>query len=371
MNFVGKVISVNRYKYLDNLRATLMTLGLVLHTCAAFSIQQYWLVSYDKPLSWAYDLSSVIHVFRMPLFFMISGFFAFVLLQKQTVYHFISTKFIRIGLPLLSVLIILNIPQFYTLEYLSTLEGYGSINSGNFTQHLWFLVNLLTYFIVYSVIHVVVVRTRVPSTLVNTSIFMLFALLCMPLVYLCMLALNKVGVPIYEPIPLVGSVFTLFSYFDYFLIGVVFALLSHNTTMATLQSRQGILIFIPLLIVSAIPWLLSNAINNITMPYIQHIQAITVSLIVWVLANRTFDIDYGWFKALMNASYTIYLFHHGVIILLVLGLNAINHHANVIINPYIAFFLVLFSSFAMTLFIHFFMVNKSSKLRLLFNGKQS
>jgi hypothetical protein len=50
-------------------------------------------------------------------------------------------------------------------------------------------------------------------------------------------------------------------------------------------------------------------------------------------------------------------------------LNTINHAANIVINPYLAFTLVLGLSFAFTVFIHFLVVTRSTKLQLMFNGR--
>jgi glucan biosynthesis protein C len=131
----------------------------------------------------------------------------------------------------------------------------------------------------------------------------------------------------------------------------------------------GIVIFLPLLIVSTLPWWLPAVSNAVTQPYIEHIQAITVSLLIWVVCSKVFEIDSIWFKRLMDASYSIYLFHHVIIVLTVLALNEINKMANIVINPMLAFMLVLIISVASTLFIHFCIVSKSERLRLLFNGK--
>ncbi|MFT7088364.1 MAG: glucan biosynthesis protein C [Glaciecola sp.] len=360
---------MTRYLYLDNLRAVLMVLGLVLHTCAAFSADQYWLVSYTQSLPWAYAAADAIHIFRMPLFFMVSGFFAFVLLQKQSVRNFCLTKVKRIGWPLISVLLLINIPSFYILSYVSGLAQYTYVNAGDFAGHLWFLINLLVYFCAYACIHFVVARIRPPEDKLRAAMFMLLILLTIPIFHLCILALNKVGIPIYSSLPVIGSIYSIFSYLDYFLIGVMFALLTHQSMLLVLASYMGVLVFLPLLLIGALPWWLPSIINVITLPYIEHIQAITVSLFVWLGATLIFATQSWWSKGLSAASYSIYLFHHAIIIALVLGLNTINHAANIVINPYLAFTLVLGLSFAFTVFIHFLVVTRSTKLQLMFNGR--
>jgi glucan biosynthesis protein C len=375
-----------RYLYLDNLRAILMMLGLVLHTCAAFSISQYWIIAYTEPLPWALALADAIHIFRMPLFFMVSGFFAFVLLQKQNVLYFCKIKFIRIGLPFLSVLLLINIPQFYILNILASAQGQDSANSigittnvitngsglkvtENMTSHLWFLINLIIYFVLYSCIHVLVRRIKVPKGNFKSAIFVLFMLLVVPVFYLCVLELNKVGIPIYFHIPIIGSLYAILSYFDYFLIGAMFALLSHHRMMDVFLSRLALIIFTPLVVIASLPWSLPNVINVITLPYIEHIQAVVVSLIIWLLATKMLANNSKAMLGLSKASYSIYLFHHGIIIALVYILNQLNYTNGWVINPYFAFFLVIGLSSLLTLIIHFYIVAKNKTLMLLFNGK--
>ena len=69
---------------LDNLRAAMMWLGIVLHVSVIY-------MSRPSPLPWHDDLSTsvadllvaVIHAFRMPLFFILAGFFVSALVQHR------------------------------------------------------------------------------------------------------------------------------------------------------------------------------------------------------------------------------------------------------------------------------------------------
>ena len=126
-----------RFYYLDNLRALLMILGVVLHTCAAFSPSAYWLVSSHQSIAWVDPINQYIHIFRMPLFFMISGFFAVMIIQKQSIPNFCTEKVKRLLIPFVSVFILINIPQYFLLHSLNEQASTG--NSIPLTGHLWFL----------------------------------------------------------------------------------------------------------------------------------------------------------------------------------------------------------------------------------------
>ncbi len=80
------IASHGRMHALDGLRATMMLLGLVLHTAVSYttvSLGAAW--PYDDPATTVVaDLGTLfIHVFRMPIFFVLAGFFAAMLYLRR------------------------------------------------------------------------------------------------------------------------------------------------------------------------------------------------------------------------------------------------------------------------------------------------
>lgn len=68
---------------LDAARGILMMLGVVLHTANIYSTQGGWLV-WDTERNGFFDvLTELIHVFRMPAFFWISGYFCALTFQRS------------------------------------------------------------------------------------------------------------------------------------------------------------------------------------------------------------------------------------------------------------------------------------------------
>lgn len=358
-----------RHFYLDNLRAFLMILGLVLHTCAAFSAGNYWLVSYLEPIEWVDRLNDFIHLFRMPLFFMISGFFAYLIMEKQSSNVFCTTKILRIGLPFLTVLLLINLPQFMFLDYLRSSSISQQINTNSFVGHLWFLVNLLVYFLIYAFVHSVLFQLVIYLKRLTPIGYIGLVIIILPLCYLGVLAANKIGIPIYKDILIIGSIYKLFSYVDYFFIGALFAGLGHEYFVSTLTSIKGKLLMLALLIVCSMPWWFTSVINDVTTPYINHIQAILVSLMIWLFGVKTMNSNAAIFKKLANASYSIYLFHHGIVITLVLIANFLVSKYGLDINPNIVFFSIILFTLVITLYIHNAVIARSHILLLVFNGK--
>ncbi|MBD3268277.1 acyltransferase family protein, partial [bacterium] len=92
--------TTNRRHDLDALRAIAMLLGIVLHTALSFSFMP-WIVQ-DTQQHHVYGvIFSALHGFRIPLFFLVSGFFTAMLWQKRGLKSLLWHRFRRIFLPLL------------------------------------------------------------------------------------------------------------------------------------------------------------------------------------------------------------------------------------------------------------------------------
>jgi len=160
----GKESQAQRIHYLDNLRAAAMLLGVFLHSALAYAqpAQSFWLAT-DTDSSVAIDASIwFIHLFRMSLFFLLSGYFAKLVIEKKGVKHFLWNRFLRIVVPfvlfypfLLAAMIAVIV---FALSYLTEPQGLmGMIataakdNAGAqkaqpiSTMHLWFLYYLAAF----------------------------------------------------------------------------------------------------------------------------------------------------------------------------------------------------------------------------------
>ncbi len=366
-----------RLYYLDNLRSILMVLGLVLHTCAAFSTQEFWLVTHHQTIPLADTLNQSIHVFRMPLFFMVSGFFAYMMMNKQSIAVFVKTKLLRIAIPFLSVFLLINLPQSFALDALNNHSDELRINSHSVTGHLWFLLNLLFYFLIYVLLHKAFRVFDFVAKRLDASHYTAAVVFVLPVLFTVLLALNKVGLPIYEKIPVLGSFYSLFSYFDYFLIGALLARLPHSALLAGFKSRSAIiylLILACLAIALKASWLEmfispSTALGTIVFAYLEHLFPILFCLLLWYFSYIFINKNNKWFVSLSKSSYSIYLFHHFIIIAAVVLLNYLFVTYDFSVNRFFAFFGVISITLFTTLVLHFLLINRIRLFSLLFNGK--
>jgi peptidoglycan/LPS O-acetylase OafA/YrhL len=92
--------SLSRRSDLDALRAVAMLLGIVLHATLSF-FTSFWVVADRRQNATLEDLFFAIHGFRMPVFFVMSGFFSAMLLHRRGRRALIKHRFRRVFLPLL------------------------------------------------------------------------------------------------------------------------------------------------------------------------------------------------------------------------------------------------------------------------------
>jgi fucose 4-O-acetylase-like acetyltransferase len=118
--------NIGRVHYLDQVRALALMMGILIHACYtyAYIIQDLWILT-DQTSSMAITVSFLFfHLFRMPVFYMIAGFFANYIYQKRGVKGFLKHSLKRIGLPfiislplmLIGLSILMVIITFYVPE---------------------------------------------------------------------------------------------------------------------------------------------------------------------------------------------------------------------------------------------------------------
>jgi glucan biosynthesis protein C len=91
-----------RLHALDNLRAVMMWLGIVIHV-SVMHMQGPSPINWHDPATTrlADLLVAFIHVFRMPVFFIVAGFFVAMLMQDRGAAEMLKHRFKRIALPFL------------------------------------------------------------------------------------------------------------------------------------------------------------------------------------------------------------------------------------------------------------------------------
>ena len=161
----------DRLHYMDNLRALAMLLGIFFHAALAYtpSMTNLWLASGPESSLLMEQVAWFTHLFRMPVFFLIAGFFAVMLLAKRGEKGFLKHRLKRIGLPfiiftpLVLVTVIISVGwAMQAVENPSAMLGFIKWMTANpeaagptpqTTMHMWFLYYLMQFCLVAALIH--------------------------------------------------------------------------------------------------------------------------------------------------------------------------------------------------------------------------
>ncbi|MEP1093868.1 MAG: acyltransferase family protein [Cyclobacteriaceae bacterium] len=142
----------DRIHSLDSLRAIMMLLGVVLHSSETYNVgsSSIWPLDPNDTHIFQNFLSAIIHVFRMPVFFLVAGFFGAMLFYERSPQAMIKNRISRIVLPFVVFLLVLHPLIISALAFTS--ESFGITLSGiptilavlpEVTYHLWFLYYLI------------------------------------------------------------------------------------------------------------------------------------------------------------------------------------------------------------------------------------
>lgn len=159
----------DRIHSMDNLRALAMLAGVAFHAALAYSplAHEVWPTADAGGSAGVDAVAWFIHLFRMPLFFVISGFFAALLVRRCGIAGMLRNRLARVLLPFLVFLPpVYGVLRWTTVEAASSVRNvspvlawirqamleHGSLPFAPTVAHLWFLMYLMYFFVLVWVV---------------------------------------------------------------------------------------------------------------------------------------------------------------------------------------------------------------------------
>ena len=222
---------MQRYHNLDFLRAFAMIMGLAMHAPLLFwqpdFAKMFGIENIAPAEEWINIIGRYINNWRMPLFFLLSGFFSVLIIETKGTLKFVKDRVIRVGLTC-----------FVFSSLYDILDGRFDFT----TQHLWFLYELMIFVLCFSLLYGVQTIKNLLNKEVSTRILLILFLWLVATVPLGNI-LNNWWHPLawkpsttYFDVKLGNMVY----YFSYFLAGVL--LYSNQHIFTKLQSGKTILV---------------------------------------------------------------------------------------------------------------------------------
>ncbi|MGH1349766.1 MAG: acyltransferase family protein [Methyloligellaceae bacterium] len=316
---MSEVIPTQRLHYMDSLRALAMILGVFFHAaiCYAITFQDAWIVK-DKSSELITVFVILSGSFRMPLFFVVAGFFANMLLQKRGTQAFIKNRLIRLTLPLIIFLPVLlgalALLVIFGEYYSGKLNEAANLNQDIKTHHLWFIYYLSIFIALALTVH------RVESDILeNIREFILsraYFLLLIPLFVAPAIYLN--GGEVEAAVALIPELW-MFGYFGlfFFLGWHIFA----YQNFFSLVERHLLKLFVAsgILFIVLLYMLQTNTtdakIPPVTFAVTGAYTTFYLILTAIGLGRRYLNREKRWMRYMSDASYWIYLTHVPLVML--------------------------------------------------------
>ena len=328
----------SRYYGLDALRACLMLLGIFLHLSlpyAGIPFRGYYVTSETSALL---RFVPIVHLFRMPAFFLLSGFFAGLLWETRSPRQFVLTRAKRVGLVWIVALGLLSLPMgvigiynhFARLSTNAAMLTWNAIATRSFdatwlpeTQlHLWFLEYLMVFSLVAAL--TMSLRLTLPHAFDSWTGKMLVSRF-----RIFLLAIPSAAALHYMPFALIPYPASFVPWFGvscvygwFYTVGWLLYR-KRDLLPAIARSIKSELAIMPLLIVISL--LLSGKRLKIAPQTTSHLLdaaiGYNVALIVWSAIFILIAVFWrirpaNWLPYMADASYWIYLMHYPVAVLM-------------------------------------------------------
>jgi glucan biosynthesis protein C len=336
-----------------------MILGINYHVAAIYLPGHSWRVSSSQESPFFFAIQSFIHSFRMEAFYILSGFFFLLIVEKYGHRRALLDRASRLGIPLIVVGCTLNLLTNAYSGRMAAPIGLAYFLRGQWLDHLWFIANL----IVYCVLALPVARffadsARPAAGPIEARMLYLVILL----VSVTSAVLVTVGLHTFSGVILFVTLGSLYRYAPYFLLGMW--MWRHRSSVLDMLGYRRCLVFagayvllrlaVSRLGIETMSWTLAQ-----TLLQIGNSLASLVAIGALNSAGRRSE----FVNLLVDASYSIYLLHVPLIVGLFLAFQWDR------LNLFAAYALLCVLVFTTCLVLHVALVRRFAPLRFLLNGR--
>ena len=359
-----------RFFHLDALRASLMFWGILVHTST---------VEGSRFFTRCAELSGLV---RMEAFFIISGFLAYMLLQKYGGTATVKKRLVAIGVPFVAALVLLNPVTNYLIfvyhnhplpfaDYLAGKGTEGGEGPMNWHLHLWFLVALFVYSLLApllgKMVDAVIGRAgsrNTPSPRLIAGEFKFLAI-CVVLSVACLG--SRICFEAVKPVLPEDAWFVVRSignFLPFYTLGMVLFASAELRVIFSKAHWLQIALSCGLLALAhrhagPNPGRLAEVSILVSQTYL----ALTLSSLLFWAAGKVVKGESVAVRFLSDSAYSVYLFHFLVIYLFAFLFKALQFDVNLMLA------LVAASSFGVLILLHAFVIRRVPVLAFLFNGK--
>ncbi|VVT18941.1 acyltransferase family protein [Hoeflea sp. EC-HK425] len=362
-----------RLHHWDFSRALYLVLGIPFHAAVIYSLSHEWSVASPEKSQLLTWLADFLHSFRMPGFFLLAGLFSMMLLDRQGAWPWLKSRLTRLGLPLLFATLLI-VPFQISVQQVALvikgtvpaadLPGMIAAQLSHFGEpwiaHLWFLWVLIAYCVGLAMLQVLsrgTLRARLEAFVTWVGDNRILSLAAFAAI--CELVARAQEIVVAASPYYGNAVLNYNLYVIYFGFG---ALVYSSRKLNDLLLRPGsvaALTGVALVIFAQVPH--ADLIEHTLKVMAAILGALLIVGYISNLAHRHFNRPDARVRKLVDASFTIYLFHHPVIYVLATLFLMVD------LPPVLEFAVIASSAGLISYAIHL-AVSRSAIAMLMFNG---
>ena len=366
-----------RYKYMDSLRAILMIGGVFYHAALVYRVGASWIVRDPSEMYIFNYFTEFLSSFRMSTFFFVAGFFCCMTFMKRDLDENLRLRLLAFLMPFISVAVTLLPIQYYlklknegvNLDLTQFISSF--VEKGAYVSHLWFLINLVVYYILVWIFLKYLsspcskIINNIREMLISSDykilknkafISIVLAMYCFQLAYI----LSKI------PIPNGISLPSIVKYFPFFIFGY-FSFKDPDFFKKLLKINFLDIIFLVIIFFMKININETGILGKVVGLIFFYHCALLVGMLVVSTFKKFFNSGGKIVASISDSAYTIYLFHQVIIV----SISMLLLEYKITDNHLLKYSAVVFITIIFTCAIHRFLILRFSFLRLLFNGKKS
>jgi len=314
---------IERIHSLDSLRAIMMLLGLVLHSTETYLVQdnEPWPKDFLYTSSFLNYLEYLIHMFRMPIFFLVAGFFGALLFYQKGSINMVKNRISRIAFPFIVFLFLLYPITLFSLDYSKAVfsgdnDAFGNTlsNFSDFfpetTLHLWFLYYLIMITFVMVLLALLFKKTPNLTKKIHQSFSWIFQRPFMRIIFLAIstFVLLVILWSLSGPTPLAFSPNFEAFIFYFFFYSVGWILFKCMDLLDSFMKYDWLNVIIAIILFT-VAYIFSNDLDDILKGVLS---AFMISLFVFGITGlfiRYFSSHSQRIRYISDSSYWIYLIH--------------------------------------------------------------
>jgi len=313
---------------LDALRASAMLIGVAFHAAHSFAPGMPWPVRDTQQNPWWYLFIFLVHGCRMPLFFLVSGYFTALLLRRRGLRGLVEHRLARIGGPLAAAMAVFVIGLPWLLHLLNPAIPFRAPRWDDrwlfsYLWFLWFLLWLVGAFaLVVALARLAAWRPDVSKVIGKAGLTVVVALTALLLWAMPMAPHVSVGPD--TSTGLIPDARVLAFYALFFAVGACCqrdpTRLSRIAGGWRWQLPLATMVLLPLCVALVTPAWKGRA-ETLSVEVSDSLAMVLESLYAWLMtfgligwAEARLSRPPGWMRRLADASYWIYLAHLPLVI---------------------------------------------------------